>query len=432
MSNFFYNPVVGIDVSADFSMVAILKPNGDIYRKPFKVKHDVDGFRHLEKAIKKVEKEFDMKTVIFMESTGVYHLTLFHYLKNSNLEVYIINPLVTNSNKNSDIRKVKNDKKDALSIANLGKFQNIKAYSYFEISMFSLKGLCRDYYKLVDTRSVYKKKLSTDLRVIFPGYHMVFSDLTGVSSITLLKNYPSPSAILVAPKDDIIELLAKGSRKGFKWANATYNKLIKAAYGASIIGIPAYEFATKIAINISIIETFNKQIDNLKNRIHEVVKGNTLPEPFKKNLSLLLSIPGIGFISAVTILAEIGDLKNFTKSKQLVAFFGVDPGVNESGKFKGDKEKMSKRGTRFGRRALYAVALASVRAKRNGEANNKILLDYYSNNLKGKKRKVALVAIMHKLLNYIFAVLRNQREYEERPPKIHSQMHMRNSIKSVA
>ena len=147
---------------------------------------------------------------------------------------------------------------------------------------------------------------------------------------------------------------------------------------------------------------------------------------------LLMSIPGVGFISAVTILTEIGDFEGFLKPKQLVAYFGIDPSVNESGKFKSDKDKISKRGTRFGRRALYAVALASIRTNRNGEANNTILLDYYKNNLNGKKKKVALVAIMHKLVNYIFATLRNQKEYEQRSPKLHHKMYLENSNKPAA
>lgn len=70
-----------------------------------------------------------------------------------------------------------------------------------------------------------------------------------------------------------------------------------------------------------------------------------------------MSIPGVGFISAATILTEIGDFQGFLKPKQLVAYFGVDPSVNKSGKFKSDTDKISKRGTRFGRRALYAIAL---------------------------------------------------------------------------
>ena len=86
MSKFFNLPVVGIDVSADYSMVAILAPDGAVYRKAFKIMHTSDGFSYLLKEMRKVEKEFSMKPSLFMESTGVYHLTLFHFLKNNELE----------------------------------------------------------------------------------------------------------------------------------------------------------------------------------------------------------------------------------------------------------------------------------------------------------------------------------------------------------
>ena len=134
-------PVMGIDVSANYSMVAILTPGGDIYRKPFKVNHDAAGFDYLLNQIKKVEEEFSMKPPLFMESTGIYHLTLFHFLKNNELEAYVINPLVTNSNKNSGIRKVKNDRLDAISIATLAKFQNIKMSEIFDIAIFAIRTL---------------------------------------------------------------------------------------------------------------------------------------------------------------------------------------------------------------------------------------------------------------------------------------------------
>ena len=75
---------------------------------------------------------------------------------------------------------------------------------------------------------------------------------------------------------------------------------------------------------------------------------------------------------------------------------------------------------------MYAVALASIRSSRKGIPINKVLLEYYQTNLKGKKAKVALVAIMHKILNYIFAVLRNQTPFEQRDPKLHKQMFLEN------
>lgn len=432
MSKFFNLPVIGIDVSADFSMVAILAPNGDIYRKPFKVNHDAAGFEYLLSQIKKVEEEYSMKTPLFMESTGIYHLTLFHFLKTNKLEAFVINPLVTNSNKNSCIRKVKNDKLDAISIASIAKFQNIKMSDVFDIATFAIRTLCRDYYNLTDSRSGFKKKLSSDLRTFFPGYHNVFSDTTGDTSLALLTAYPSPKAILTAPKEEIFTLLKTHSRKGKDWCNNTYDKLIKAAENAVKIGIDSNVFISAININLSLIKAFDEQIEALVVLIQAQIESSETPKSFSDNVVLLLSIPGIGFLTAVTILCEIGDPERFKKPKHLVAFFGIDPSVNESGKFKSDRNKMSKRGTRFGRRALYAIALASVRKNRAGNPINTVLYEYRKGNLNGKKNKVALGAIMHKIVNYIFAVLRDQKPYEIRDPRIHTQMYLNNSSKKAS
>ncbi|WP_160680870.1 IS110 family transposase [Clostridium sp. C8-1-8] len=426
MSKFFYSPTVGIDVSADFSYIAILAPNGDIYRKAFKIKHDVSGFNHLFKEIKKVEEEFNMKTAIFMESTGVYHLSLFHFLNKNFDNTFVINPLVTNSNKSSDIRKVKNDKKDALSIAQIGKFQNIKLSQGVSLDIFLLRSLIREYYKLTDTCSVFKKKLSADLRVIFPGYNTIFSNVASNSSIAILSDYPTPQSILEAPKEKILEILIGKSRKGVTWAEKVYLKLSTLANEATIIGLPLHGLAIKITSTITLINAIEAEITNLLTEIETLINSDNFPEQIKKNIDFVDSIPGIGSLTAITLIAEIGDIKSFIKPKHLVAFFGIDCSVAESGKFKGTQNNISKRGTRIGRRALYSIALASIRKNRSGVPINKVLLDYYQTNLNGKKPKVALVAIMHKIINYIFAVLRNQTTFEQRDPKLHKQMFLEN------
>ena len=433
MSKFFYSPVVGIDVSADFSYAAILAPNGDVYKKSFKIKHDLNGFNHLVNEIKKVEEEFNMKTAIFMESTGVYHLSLFHYLNNNFDNTFVINPLITKSNKNGDIRKVKNDKKDSLSIATIGKFQNIKLSQKLDLDVFLLKNLVREYYKLTDTCSTFKKKLSADLRVIFPGYNTIFSDPTCKSSVELLSEYSTPQSILDAPKEEIIKIFLNNSKKGIVWAENIYSKLMNTAEEAKTIGLPLDGLAVKIASSITLIKTIQSEIDTLLQQINTFIHSETFPESIRNNIELIDSIPGIGQLTAITIMAEIGNIDGFLKPKHLVAFFGIDSSVNESGNFKGDDNKISKRGTRIGRRALYAVALASIRNNRNGVPINKVLLDYYQINMKGKKPKIALVAIMHKIINYIFAVLRNQTPFEQRDPKIHKQMFLENnSLNKVA
>lgn len=63
-------------------------------------------------------------------------------------------------------------------------------------------------------------------------------------------------------------------------------------------------------------------------------------------------------------MCEIGDFSAFTKPKQLVIYFGIDPCVKQSGKFKGTQVKMSKRGCKIARRILFIIAIASIRRNR--------------------------------------------------------------------
>lgn len=431
MSKYYNKSVIGIDVASEFSVATILAPNGDVFKKAFKFNHNLKGFKYFLEEIKKVEKEFSMKPAIFMESTGIYHSTLFYFLLKNKYEAFIINPLITNSNKNKDIRKVKNDKKDSLNIAKLAKFEDIKSYSYFDISIFSLKSLCRDYYKLVDVRTTFKLKLNSDLRMIFPGYNKIFSDKTALASIALLKNYQSPTDILKAPKEEIIEILYQASKKR-AWSNLIYDRLIEIASESVEISIPSSALSVRILNSISMIESLNEQINILSDEIEKLVNSDEVSDVFRNNIKLIMSLKGIGLISTITLLSEIGDFDNFKNPKQLVAYFGIDPSVNESGKFKGDKNKISKRGSRIARRVLYTVSLTAIKKKPNGEFSNKTLYDYYHKLIETKKKKVALVAIIHKIIKYMFAILRDQKEYECRNPKIHCKMFLGNSNKIAA
>lgn len=428
MSKFLHSLVCGIDVAADFSYVAILNPDGSLYRKPFRVDHDAQSFKAFALQIQKVEKLWSIKCHLFMESTGIYHMPLSHFLYNMQFEVFIINPLITHSNRNSGVRKVKNDKKDAISIAKLAKYQNIKYTSYSEQTLNTLRSLSRQYYSLSDSRSAYKIKLSSALRLYFPGYHKVFSDITGNTSFAVLEAYSTPQDILNTHKEDILSLIASVSKKGVDWAEDIYNKLINAANNSMVMGLNCPGAHIVIKSHINIIREFDHNIEALKAEMKAFTSSKNFSLKATKNLELLSSIHGIGYISAVSILSEIGDFELFPKPKHLVAFFGVDPAVNQSGKFKGDMMKLSKRGTRFGRRSLYTVALASIRKKRNGLPNNPVLLDYYNVKCASKKKKVALGAIMHKLVKYIFAVLRDQKPYEQRSPQNHSQIYFDNQL----
>src|SRR5690606_20047061 len=155
-----------------------------------------------------------------------------------------------------------------------------------------------------------------------------------------------------------------------------YEKLIIAANNALNFRYNLSTAYDVLEMHLQFVEEFDKTINIILDKIKTFVDENK-SEKFIQQIEYLDSIPGVGFLSAVTLMCEIGDFAAFSKSKQLFAYFGIDPSVNESGKFKGTENKMSKRGTRIGRRVLYAIALASIRVKRNGVAVNPVLYDYY-------------------------------------------------------
>ena len=95
--------------------------------------------------------------------------------------------------------------------------------------------------------------------------------------------------------------------------------------------------------------------------------------------------------------------------------------MKQSGKFNATEVHMSKRGSRIARRAIFAAALACIRRKRSGEAINPYLHDYYLQKAAAKPKMVALGAVMHKISNYIFAVLRDEAEFCLRSPQEHCQ-----------
>lgn len=427
MATYLSVPVVGIDVASEFSFAAILAPDGSIYKSPFKVIHSAAGFKKFLEVIKKAEKEFKMRPVFFLESTGVYHLNLFHFLKDNKCDAFVINPLVSNSNRNKGIRKVKNDKVDALAIAKMAKYEDIKVSSENTVNTLVFKMLVRDYHRLIDERACFRKKLTASLTLSFSGYNKIFSDNCADTSRAILKMYPSPSKVLAASKEELMDILL-AARKGTKWAENKYQTLISCAHNAKAISL-SERLSISVITDLNLYEAIDSQTAVLLDEIESFVSCNDLPPDFKENLELLKSIPGIGEITALTVLAEIGDIHNFSSPKQLTAFFGLDPAVNESGKFKSDRVKMSKRGTRIGRKALFAIAIVSIRKNKNGQALNQVLYDYYQGNLNNKKKKVALTAIMHKIIKYIFAVLRNKTVYLMRDPKIHQQMYLNNKIR---
>ncbi len=419
MSQFLNDFVVGIDVSSEFSIVAMLAPTGELIRKPFRIDHNPVGFHKLLDILKKEEERLKRKPIYFVESTGIFHLPLFFFLKSNDLKGFVLNPLCVHSTKNFDLRKVKNDNKDSEAIARLAKYQDVKVSMMPEPQILVLRMMTREYYAVSDMLTMMKNRLCTDLYLLFPGFLNVFSGPFGKTALAVLKSYPSPRAIRDADTDVLTLLIAKTSRKGSEWASNKVALLRDCAQLASSMPSEFSMLDTKIKIHIDGIEHMQASLNGIEAQVKLMIKSKEFPAQAKRNIELLDEIPGIGFFTAATLIAEIGDFSLFNSPKALTAFFGLDPSVNQSGKFNGDRNKISKRGTRIGRRILFTVAMASIRRTRNGRAINPVLREFYASKCVSKKKKVAIVAVMHKLLHYIFAVLRDQKSFEFRKPEDH-------------
>lgn len=122
------------------------------------------------------------------------------------------------------------------------------------------------------------------------------------------------------------------------------------------------------------------------------------------NEKLLMSVPGIGPVNAHVLTAQLAELGT-TSGAQIAALVGVAPFARESGKWRG---KRSIRGGRAHvRAALYMAALSASKC-------NPVLRAFYQRLLaKGKPKKVALTAVMRRLLTILNAIIRDQKPWQD-------------------
>ena len=428
MNNFINNFVVGVDISSKSSVITILMPGGESYGKKLNITNDLKGFTELLITLKKVEKQFSKRPEIFMESTGLYHIPLYNYFSKNSYKCYIINPIHTKNFAKQSIRKVKNDKVDSLRIAQLAQSPMFSTESVFDENTFLLKKLCREYDSLVSNAAQYKKKVNSLLNLVFPKFNEIFSDAFSPVPLALLSKYPTYVDFLSATKSDVITLITSTVNHSTEWADKRYNLLFKFAKEAELLKLPVDCLGIEIVCFINLIYSFKTAINKLK---EEILKFSVIIPGFKENVELLCSHPEVGQISATILLAEIGNIKNFSNAKKLVAFLGVDTSVSQSGAFTSTHNTLTKRGSNLARKVLYNLSLASIKSFRNGVPANPVLLAYYKKLTTSKAKKIAICAIMHKLINHFFAILRDKKTFELRLPETHKKLYLERHLEIV-
>jgi transposase len=430
MSNIIFNfdelfISVGMDVGADFTWMSIALPNQTIAGKPYKILHSsIDSLELAVSKIKEAEELYSLESRIFLESTGIYHYPLFCYLRDKGFNCSVINPIITKSSTNINIRKVHNDRFDSKKAALIGLKPDLKVSLMPSELALDLRNLSREYYDLMDNRSAYVNKLQGEIRMIFPQYLKIFSKVTTNTSLTLLEKYTSPDAFLAATKDEIISTIQSTARFGLTYASNKYNAIIQAANDAKVFGHSVSSNFKRICLFIRFIRQYDDEIASILSDMHELVISNKDTD-FVKQIHLIESYKGAGFLSAVSLMCEISDFSAFHSPKQLFAYFGLDPAVKQSGKFEGTRINMSKRGSRIARRVLHTMALISISKNRNGSSKNPVLRDYYLKKCETKPKMVALGAVMHKVCNIVFAILRDEKEFQIITPEEHQKNYLK-------
>ena len=152
------------------------------------------------------------------------------------------------------------------------------------------------------------------------------------------------------------------------------------------------------------ITFLDKQIAQVVGEINVLIKSN---EKIKADVELLASIPGVGLLTAATVLAETNGFDLIRSKKQLTSYAGLDVKEKQSGTSVKGKPKISKKGNKHLRKSLHLPALAAIRHDDRFKAIFARLVGKH-----GIKMKAA-VAVQRKLLELMYTLYKNQYKYDK-------------------
>lgn len=387
---------IGIDAAANKHDVCICHDTGETFGKVFTIKNNKDDYEKLLGKIKAAKEHFnDDKVTLGIESTGSYSAVIMEYFSKIEwIDVVLINPLMTSMYQ--QLRKVhyaKTDSIDATGIAAyLANTRNLRTYTPPSYHIRALKDLSRELYTINKNICESINKLKSLLHRCFPEYLDVFNNVTLSASLYILCHFDRLKTFSKKTPEELMKYINKKSDGQMTKAKA--EKLIDSIKNS--IGTVNDSMATVIILVSERIKLYNES----KKKIIEVM------EPLVEECAPeLLTIPGIGISIASGLIAEIVDIDNFQNADQLLAFAGLDPIVYESGQYKAENTRISKKGSAYLRDSLY---LASFCVSMHDPYFNQF---YERKIAEGKKFRVVLGHVAKKLCRLIFCLLKNHKNY---------------------
>ena len=380
---------IGIDISKYKHDCCIISAADQKIVSKVTIKNNKAGFDELLTIINSLSNPEDIR--IGFESTAHYALNLELFLENSLLTFMEVNPvLISEYKKSKTLRRTKTDSVDCESIARWLMTVEYKPHSKGFYHAYSLKSLTRLRDKLIRQRSFYLIKITNVLDHTFPEFKPFFNERLSKTALYLLENYGSAEkmARMNSASYEKLRSLSRG-----KFSPQQFLRLKELA--ANTVGVNNSIFDVELNSLLSLYKSLVKEINTIEKEINKLIE-EVHPH--------YMSVPGIGPLSAAVIYSEYGDISNFTNPGQMLAFAGIEPGINESGT-ESHGGKMVKRGSSQLRYTLINCCLPLIRfdmtfatyyAKKRGE---------------GKPHRVAITHVAKKLIRVIYALERQDIDF---------------------
>ena len=402
--------VLGIDIGSAFNAVVFMNKEGNILGKYPKVYNSRGGFDFFVKAIDLAKQKHGFnKVLIGFEPTGHYWRKIAYFSKDQGYEVKFIRTTALKHQRALDeSSSAKCDIKDAITIANIvreGKYIDTVISDDIYRQLRTL-GKVRE--RILRYNTGNQNALRAVLDDYFPELTSAFWSMKSKGLWAILDECPFPEDVVKKGVSDLGDLIGRSSRR----RKAAHVKALK-----------LYRFAQESVglKNIGVGDRYR-----LKMYLEELKRSEAQLKDIKKQMGCLLeeipcsaqilSIKGIGVLSASIFLGELGNPINFRGYKQIVKYAGYDPVEKDSGNFIG-RRHISKKGRYLLRKYLFFMTMQVIK-------NGNYFKKYYDkklkkNNLYGQKlrKKEAMCAVTIKLIKVIFAVLRDGRNFTERIPK---------------
>lgn len=379
----------GIDIGSEKHVAAIVDDDGVVMVKAVSFDEDAAGYAKL---VDSLGGPTDL--VIGMEATGHYWRNLFAALNAKGYLVALLNPLRTSRFAAEDLVRTKTDAIDAAGIA---RFMQQKKPAVTRLPDAATEELR----ELVLLRDRTVQELGDKVRQLHRAVDLGFPELTRhvrsldtELALTILTALPTAAAHeAITPK-----WLAKQVYDGRHKVGGELAQNLFAAARTSVGRHHGAVYQREVRFACEDIRLLKARLAQLDGSINQILDKHEIGK-------LLSTITGLGSQSVARIIAVTEDPARFKSGAALAAYLGAIPGLRHSGKRTPLSARLSPTGHARLRRSLWMPVLCTVR-------RNPLLKAFYARlRANGKPPKVALVAVMRKLMHVIYSVAKNRRPF---------------------